>query len=132
MSKTYSEKLKDPRWQKKRLKILERDEWTCQLCGDDTETLHVHHKYYREKKEPWECGDFALVTVCHNCHKSEEYEKSRNEKDFVIQFYNSGAISSRDLKNLADDLMDSEMSFSDLAAYMSAQKMLTQEKYKNG
>ena len=30
----YSEKLKDPRWQKKRLEILERDNFRCQYCGD--------------------------------------------------------------------------------------------------
>ncbi len=29
---TYAEQLKDPRWQKRRLEILQRDEWRC-LCG---------------------------------------------------------------------------------------------------
>lgn len=64
---TYAEKLKDPRWQKKRLKILERDEWTCQLCGDDKTTLNVHHKKYTG--EPYEAKDDDLITFCERCHE---------------------------------------------------------------
>ena len=30
----YSEQLKSPKWQKKRLEIMQRDKFTCQLCGD--------------------------------------------------------------------------------------------------
>ena len=39
----YSEKLRDPRWQKRRLEILERDAWQCQACLSTAKTLHVHH-----------------------------------------------------------------------------------------
>lgn len=39
----YSEKLKNPRWQKKRLEIFERDGWKCRACQDEKSTLHVHH-----------------------------------------------------------------------------------------
>ncbi len=39
----YSEKLKDPRWQKKRLEIFQRDEFHCQQCGDGENTLCVHY-----------------------------------------------------------------------------------------
>lgn len=42
----YSEKLKDPRWQKKRLEILNRDEFACRFCGDNKSTLNVHHISY--------------------------------------------------------------------------------------
>lgn len=65
----YSEKLKDPRWQKKRLKILERDEWMCSRCGDDKKTLHVHHLEYNG--EPWETKDKNLETLCEDCHRFE-------------------------------------------------------------
>ena len=34
----YSEKLRDPRWQKARLKVLERDNWTCVNCGETERT----------------------------------------------------------------------------------------------
>jgi len=45
MSK-YFEKFKDPRWQKKRLEIMERDQWTCQDCGSTDRSLNVHHMRY--------------------------------------------------------------------------------------
>jgi len=76
----YAEKLRDPRWQKKRLKILERDEWACQICHDSESTLVVHHRIYIAKTEPWDYPDDLLVTLCENCHELEreirpEYEK---------------------------------------------------------
>lgn len=43
MKKSYAEKLRDPRWQKKRLKIFERDGWACQDCRSTTNTLNLHH-----------------------------------------------------------------------------------------
>jgi len=66
----YSEKLKDPRWQKKRLEILERDKWTCRACGETEKTLHVHHIFYLPKREPWEIPNGFLITFCEGCHKS--------------------------------------------------------------
>lgn len=69
---TYSEKLRDPRWQKKRLKILERDNWECQYCCEKTKTFHVHHLYYEHGREPWEYPDESLKTLCFECHEWEE------------------------------------------------------------
>ncbi len=65
---SYLEKLKDPRWQRKRLQILERDKWTCLSCGDDRSTLHVHHREYCHDAQPWEYDDNQLETLCVNCH----------------------------------------------------------------
>jgi len=65
---TYSEKLKDPRWQKKRLQILERDAWVCSECYSGVKTLHVHHKYYTPNTEPWDYDESALTTLCEDCH----------------------------------------------------------------
>jgi len=67
---TYTEKLKDPRWQKKRLEILERDGWKCMACGGTKNTLHVHHIFYFPRKEPWEIQNGFLITFCEGCHKS--------------------------------------------------------------
>lgn len=67
----YSELLKDPRWQRKRLKILERDGFLCQSCLDGESTLHVHHTVY-SKGLPWEVPDSCLITLCENCHAQEE------------------------------------------------------------
>jgi hypothetical protein len=74
MPKDYAALYKDPRWQRKRLLILERDEWACQSCGDTESTLHVHHKYYENGNDPWDYPDAALVTLCAGCHKEEPQE----------------------------------------------------------
>lgn len=68
---TYSEKLKDPRWQKKRLEIFQRDQFTCQECSDTKSTLHAHHIYYEPASEPWEYFNEALITLCASCHEIE-------------------------------------------------------------
>jgi hypothetical protein len=64
---TYHEKLRNPKWQEKRLKILERDGFKCVLCciKSDLE-LHIHHEKY--SGEPWEVEDQHLKTLCCNCH----------------------------------------------------------------
>lgn len=84
MRKSYAEMLLDPRWQKKRLKILQRDKWMCSFCYDDTSTLHVHHKKYGPV--PWEVDNKDLITVCHYCHSLIEIEKP----DEVIAISQSG------------------------------------------
>ena len=73
----YIEKLKDPRWQKLRLKVFERDNFRCQKCHDNQTTLHVHHRYYISKKEPWEYPLEALTTLCHECHTGDKVGMSR-------------------------------------------------------
>jgi hypothetical protein len=65
--KSYSEKLRDPRWQQKRLEILNRDNWTCRFCGDGKTELHIHHVKY--SGEPWEGEDKDKITACKHCHR---------------------------------------------------------------
>lgn len=72
---TYSEKLKDPRWQKKRLKIFERDNWTCVNCGAKNRTLHIHHTSYIGN--PWDAKDEMLETLCEKCHDGEHSGKNK-------------------------------------------------------
>ena len=79
----YSELLKHPKWQKKRLKILERDKFQCRSCEDDSKTLHVHHLYYDYKLKPWEYSDDDLVTLCEDCHDIIHSLKV-NKDDFVL------------------------------------------------
>jgi len=79
--KNYSEKLRDPRWQKIRLQVFERDDWTCQMCDDSEKTLAVHHKYYEKGKEPWEYPLDALITLCEDCHTEEYNERKEVEKN---------------------------------------------------
>ena len=62
----YQKMLNDPRWVRKRGRILARDNYTCQECGG-THRLQVHHKYYDGR--PWEVPDSALITLCDICHE---------------------------------------------------------------
>ncbi len=75
----YSDKLRDPRWQRKRLEIFERDGWKCQFCGDEKSTLVVHHKLYIPGREPWDYPNNHLVTLCENCHEAEYSSRSEME-----------------------------------------------------
>jgi len=68
----YYEKLKDPRWQKVRLQVFERDEWACVVCGNKTKPLNVHHVAYFQGMEPWEVPRGFLVTLCESCHKKPD------------------------------------------------------------
>jgi hypothetical protein len=70
MSK-WSAAFRDSRWQKKRLQVMERDNWKCQSCGASGEgiTLNVHHAFYESGKAPWEYPDHTLVTWCETCHE---------------------------------------------------------------
>jgi hypothetical protein len=69
---SYSEKLRDPRWQRLRLEVMERDGFKCQFCFDDKSTLHVHHKVYRKGFQPWDYPADHLITLCELCHSSQE------------------------------------------------------------
>lgn len=92
---TYKERLKDPRWQKKKNHILELDGYTCQYCGAKDKPLHVHHTFYTEGKAPWEYLDEDLVTLCEDCHgKVHTGEISENELGWCMV----AAISHRNLR----------------------------------
>ncbi|HEY5590661.1 MAG TPA: HNH endonuclease [Paludibacter sp.] len=69
MAQTYLDKLKSPKWQKKRLEILERDEFTCIDCGSSDKNLQVHHTIYINDRNPWEYENFQLITLCEDCHE---------------------------------------------------------------
>lgn len=66
---TYKEKLLDPRWQKKRLEVLESDYWSCRACESKTGTLHVHHLWYEKDCDPWDYPNECLITLCDKCHE---------------------------------------------------------------
>lgn len=71
--KSYSEKFKDPRWQKKRLEVLNEHNFECQSCGDTGKQLHVHHPAYKKGAEPWEYKSCELMCLCGDCHAEEHY-----------------------------------------------------------
>jgi hypothetical protein len=69
--KTYYEKLKDPRWQKKRLEVMQKNDFNCEICGDGESTLNVHHKEYLKDLEPWEYNIYQLACICQSCHEEQ-------------------------------------------------------------
>jgi len=69
---TYSEKLRDPRWQKKRLAVLSHAKFRCQICGAKDRTLNVHHSYYSRGKQPWQYPTGSMCCLCEECHSSVE------------------------------------------------------------
>lgn len=70
----YSEKLKDTRWQKKRLHVFNEAKWKCEECGFITPEggLQVHHITYLTGVEPWDHPDEILMCLCSNCHKRRQ------------------------------------------------------------
>lgn len=70
VANTYWQKLKDPRWQRKRLEALEKANFHCENCYDDSTTLHVHHKAYFKGRDPWEYEVSQLAVLCENCHQA--------------------------------------------------------------
>ncbi len=74
-ARTYWEKLQDPKWQQMRLRVLERAEFTCEMCGSKERTLHVHHGYYEKARDPWEYPFDTLHCLCEFCHENiAEYD----------------------------------------------------------
>jgi len=88
----YSEKLRDPRWQKKRLKIMERDNFSCQFCQSKTDTLNVHHIAY--EGEPWDAKDELLITLCESCHEKEEQDLKEVKNTLFNDLKKAGFTSS--------------------------------------
>jgi 5-methylcytosine-specific restriction endonuclease McrA len=74
----YEERLKDLRWQRKRLAVLERAGWSCEACGRKEEvSLQVHHGYYERDALPWEYPERALYVLCDSCHERAEAARAQ-------------------------------------------------------
>lgn len=102
MAQSYKEVLTDPRWQKKRLEIFDRDKWACRYCDDTTKTLHLHHLFYLADKPPWDYPDYAFLTLCCDCHKDEENLKS--EDSVLLASFSMSNLNRRQLYALALEL----------------------------
>lgn len=79
MGKSYSDKLQDPRWQKLRLDVFNRDAFTCRSCNDSKTELNVHHLKYTG--HPWQAPIDDLVTLCRHCHSCIELVKGKYSFD---------------------------------------------------
>lgn len=68
---SYSDQLKHPNWQRRRLERLEAAEWMCEHCEAKDATLHVHHKQYFKGRMAWEYSNTELAVLCERCHQEE-------------------------------------------------------------
>lgn len=74
----YVEYLRSAQWREKRLKVLDRDNNTCQSCLK-AKAQEVHHITYKHlKNEPL----FELVSVCKPCH--DEITRMDNGSDYYF------------------------------------------------
>ena len=96
----YSEKLKHPLWQRKRLDILNRDGFKCRCCGDETRTLHVHHLKYARGRDPWDYPDSSLITLCEGCHEIE-HEQQQDSREMLLDSFIARGATSNDLYAIA-------------------------------
>jgi 5-methylcytosine-specific restriction endonuclease McrA len=107
---TYSEKLRDPRWQKKRLEIFNRDGWQCAFCSAKDKNLQVHHVLY-SKIEPWEYPDYLYQTLCCDCHKERQEltDKIVSALRIAIKDVPTQRLISRSKKICADAMLEIEV-----------------------
>lgn len=61
----YQEYLQTPEWKERRLRILERDSYRCQVCNSP-DHLNVHHRDYSRRGDE---EDSDLTTLCQGCHQ---------------------------------------------------------------
>lgn len=119
--RSYSEKLKDPRWQKMRLEILNRDEWACRCCGAKEKTLHVHHVHYNQSAEgPWDYPSTSLVTLCVDCHEYEGTFLAASRTLLIQRVVASGFWQASMIECLADAFCASEpLDFSEAGVFVA-------------
>lgn len=132
----YSDKLKDPRWQKKRLEIFERDGFCCVYCFDDSSMLSVHHLYY-DKKNPWESDNDILVTLCESCHNMESdfsinrsFVKISSTEKLFHAIQKHLRISSESVEYLADVLLELNVDYPENGEDIPEILMKIGKKYK--
>lgn len=80
---TYSEMLRHPLWQRKRLEVLEHEAFACSVCCDDESPLHVHHRRYIKGRKPWEYEADDLVVLCESCHEEAHAIKDKQTDLFA-------------------------------------------------
>ena len=72
-------------------RVLARDKYTCQCCGNKGQNLEVHHldgyEWCKEKRT----DDTNGITLCHNCHKNFHsiYGNGGNTKEQFDEWFGS-------------------------------------------
>jgi len=144
----YSDKLKSPKWQKKRLEILDIHKFKCDECKSEEKTLHVHHRFYLKGREPWQYDNDVFQVLCEDCHTKEHEPKEKvievipekyhkiieflqkfddNQIKWFTEGVSSAVVSSDDMDNFSSVMMyvaciGLEDGFSDLIAKNTAEQ----------
>jgi hypothetical protein len=97
----YSEKLKDPRWQGKRLEMFDKSDNKCNHCGCNgiDNPLQLHHRYYRLHTEPWDYPDHWFIVLCEDCHRIE------HQYDYIFE-------------SLIDEIMKTGLNYDQIKIYL--------------
>lgn len=77
---TYSEQLRHPNWQRKRLEVMEAAAFSCESCGDTETTLNVHHRRYVKGRMAWEYERSELQCLCQPCHAQHHEHRELLER----------------------------------------------------
>lgn len=118
-NKTYTEHLKSPEWQRKRLEIMDRDNFTCVSCGTTTKTLNVHHcSNYRKNTAPQDYYDHELITLCGDCHESITINVSQCKE--IIMKISTSLEDIRILNDLLYVIVNNRQSFKSILNYASS------------
>jgi hypothetical protein len=102
---TYAEKLLDPRWQKLRLQVFERDDWKCRACGNTSKTLNAHHPVYHPHSDgPWDYEIDSIITLCSECHSDEHAELETSKANVLLTLVQMGYWGAFEMDCLCDVL----------------------------
>lgn len=83
MAKEYSNKLKNPRWQRFRLEVMQRDDFKCCWCGSGDRFLNVHHTKYFKNTDPWDYPLDLMQTLCEGCHGIAHQKIAPENKEYI-------------------------------------------------
>jgi hypothetical protein len=116
---TYQDQIKSPKWQKKRLEVMEINRFKCEECQCEDTQLNVHHTYYRKGHKIWEYDNVELRCLCEDCHKKThelnenilaslgvlEVISTMGSKEQVLGYIH-GMLSSSDVENPSESYME--------------------------
>jgi len=104
----YSDLLQSPKWQKKRLDVLNLRGFKCEECGNEDKQLHVHHSRYIKGRKPWEYDNDIFMVLCCDCHdKIHSQVKEKQVVEVIPQKYKElvGNINQIESKGMRGDLV---------------------------
>lgn len=68
-------------WQRLKYQVLERDNFTCQICGEKYGLMQVHHITYAHcRGKAYNAPMADLITLCEECHRHDDGDH--------VHFYN--------------------------------------------